>query len=78
MNHDHYSGKYRGAAQSICNLRYLTQKDIPVLIHNGSNYDFKLLIREFANQFRTDMKCVGENREIHDFFNTSKERKYQW
>ena len=45
MDHDHYSGKYRGASHLIFNLRYSTQKDIPLLIHNGSNYDFKLLIR---------------------------------
>ena len=44
MDHDHYTGKYRGAAHSICNLRYTTQEDIPVVIHNGSNYDFHLII----------------------------------
>ena len=47
-DHDHYTGKYGGAAHSICNLRYSTQKDRPVLFHNGSNYDFNLIIRELA------------------------------
>ena len=36
-DHDHYTGKYRGAAHSICNLRYKTIKKIPVIFHNGSN-----------------------------------------
>ena len=37
-DHDHYTGKYRGAAHSICNLRYSNQKVIPVLFHNGSSF----------------------------------------
>ena len=27
-DHCHYTGKYRGAAQSLCNLRYKTSKEI--------------------------------------------------
>ena len=49
--HDHYTGKYHGAAHSICNLRYSTQKDMPVLFHNGSNYDFNLILTELAKEF---------------------------
>ena len=44
-DHDHY------AAQNICNLRDSTQKDIPVLFHNGSKYDFNLIITELAKEF---------------------------
>ena len=47
-DHDHYTGKYRGAAHLECNLRYSTQKDIPVFFHNGTNYDFNLIINELA------------------------------
>ena len=43
-DHDHYTGKFRGAAHSICNLRYSTQKDIPVFFHDGTNYEFNLII----------------------------------
>ena len=35
-DHDHYTGKYRAAAHSICNLHYSARKDIPVLFHNGT------------------------------------------
>ena len=31
--------KFRGAAHSICNLRYKVPQEILVKIHNGSNYD---------------------------------------
>ena len=40
--HCHYTGKYRGAAHNICNLRYKIQKEIPVVFHNGSTYDIKV------------------------------------
>ena len=30
-DHCHYTGKYRGAAHDICNLRYKTPKEIPIV-----------------------------------------------
>ena len=38
-DHCHYTGKYRGAAHNICNLRYKVPREIPVVFHNGSTYD---------------------------------------
>ena len=38
-NHCHYTGKYRGAAHDICNLRYKTPKEIPIAFHDGFTYD---------------------------------------
>ena len=35
-DHCHYTGKYRGAAHNICNLRYKVPKGIPIIFHNGS------------------------------------------
>ena len=35
-DHCHYTGKYRGAAHNICNLRYKIPKEIPIVFHNGS------------------------------------------
>ena len=45
-DHCHETGKYRGPACKICNLRYKQQKFIPVIFHNGSGYDFNLLYSE--------------------------------
>ena len=47
----HYTVKYRGAADGICNLRYKTPKEIPVVFHNGSTYAYHLLIKELAEEF---------------------------
>ena len=33
-DHCHYSGKHRGAAHNICNLRYKIPKEIPIVFHN--------------------------------------------
>ena len=57
-DHDHCKGKYHGSSHSICNLRYSTQKDIPVLFHNGINYDFNLIITELAKEFRGEFQYI--------------------
>ena len=49
-DHCHETGKYRGPACNICNLRYKQQKFIPVIFHNGSGYDFNLLYSELFKQ----------------------------
>lgn len=46
-DHDHLTGKFRGAAHSQCNLQYQFRKGkkgisnfyIPVIAHNSRNYD---------------------------------------
>ena len=58
-DHDHYTGKFRGAAHSICNLRYSTQKVIYVFFHNGTSYDFNLIIPELAKEFRSELRCIS-------------------
>ena len=47
-DHCHETGKYRGPACKICNLRY-KQNFIPVIVNNGSGYDFNLLYSELFN-----------------------------
>ena len=32
-DHCHYTGKFRGAAHSNCNLRYATPKNILIILH---------------------------------------------
>ena len=34
-DHCHYTGKYRGAAHSIYNLKFNVPNEIPVVFHNG-------------------------------------------
>ena len=44
--HCHYTGKFRGAAHSICNLRYKAPKEIPVVFHNGYTYVYIFFLFE--------------------------------
>ena len=43
-DHCQYTGKFRGAAHNNCNLRYKIPKEILVVFHNGSTYDFHFII----------------------------------
>ena len=45
-DHCHYSGLYREAAHSSCNLQYKIPNYIPVVFHNLAGYDAHLFIRE--------------------------------
>ena len=61
--HCRYTGKYRGAAHSIsiCNLKFSVTNQIPVVFHNGSNYDYHFMIK--ANEFHGQFECLGKNTE---------------
>ena len=61
--HCHYTGKYRGVAHDICNLRYKILKGIPEVFHNGCTYDYHFIIRELAEEFEGEFECLGENTE---------------
>ena len=67
-DHCHYTGKFRGAAHSICNLRYKVPREIPVVFHNGSTYNYHFIIKQLAEQFKGKLSCLGENTEKHSTF----------
>ena len=67
-DHYHFTGKYRGAAHDICNLRYKIPKESPLVFHNGSTYDYHLIIKELAEEFEGEVECLGENTEKYITF----------
>ena len=67
-DHCHYTGKYRGAAYSNCNLNYKIPKEIPVVFHNGSTYDYHFIIKQLARKFKGNFDCLGENTEKYITF----------
>ena len=64
-DHCYYTGKYRGAAHDICNLRYEIPKEILLVFHNGSAYDYHFIIKGLAEEFEGEFECLGENTEKH-------------
>ena len=44
-DHCHYTGKFREAAHSICNLRYKIPKEILIVFHNSLTYDYHFIIK---------------------------------
>ena len=76
-DHCHYTGKYRGAAHNICNLRYKIPKDIPIVFHNGSTYDYHFLIKELVKEFDGNFECLGENTEKYITFSVPIKKKIE-
>ena len=62
-DHCHYTGKFRGTAHSIGNLRYKVPKNIPTVIHNRSTYDDHFIIKQLPEEIERKFKFLGENTE---------------
>ena len=70
-DHCHYTGKYRGAADNICNLRYKTAKEIPIGFRNGSTYDYHFSTKKLVKEFDGLFECLGENTEKYITFSVA-------
>ena len=75
--HCYFTGKYRGAAHNTCNLKYKIQKNIFVIFHNGSTYDYHFIIRELASKFDENFECLGENTEKYITFSVPIKKKIE-
>ena len=64
----YFTGRYRGAAHNDCNLRHKIPKNIPIVFHNGSMYDYHFLIKELAEKIDGNFECLGENMEKYITF----------
>ena len=51
-DHCHYTGRFRGAPCSICNLCYKIPREILVVFHNSSTYDYHFIIKQLAIEFK--------------------------
>ena len=76
-DHCHYTGKYRGAAHNICNLRYKVPKEILRVFHNGSTYDYHFIIKELVKEFDGNFDCLGENTAKYTTFSAPLKKRIQ-
>ncbi|XP_044742348.1 uncharacterized protein LOC123304849 [Chrysoperla carnea] len=58
---------YRGSAHESCNLKFSLPNFIPVIFHNGCNYDFNLFIHELGYD-EGEIKAIPINSERYISF----------
>ena len=61
-DHCHYTGTFRGAAHSKCNLDYKVLKETPIIIHNAI-YDTHFITNQLAKELKGELNCIGDNME---------------
>ena len=49
-------------------MRYKIPKEIPVVFHNGSTYDYHFIIKELVKEFKGNFECLGGNTEKYITF----------
>ena len=63
-DHCHYTGEYRSATHTICNLKYSVPKKIPISIMLLFSQGIKLWLSFYqkrAENFFKKFTCLGEN-----------------
>ncbi|MES9880480.1 MAG: endonuclease domain-containing protein, partial [Sedimenticola sp.] len=76
-DHDHLTGRYRGAAHNNCNLQFRTPSFIPVFFHGLRNFDGHIIMQcigEYESCSRQGIKCIPQNMERYISFSLGKLR----
>ena len=62
-DHDHLTGRFRGAAHAGCNLQYQQTHKIPVFIHNFRGYDAHLITLGLDKFPDKNLSIIGQGFE---------------
>ena len=62
-DHDHFTGNFRGAAHSKCNLQLRKSNKIPVFFHNFRGYDCHLISKALTQFPKKNIKIIGQGLE---------------
>ena len=49
--------------------------EIPIIFHNGSNYDYHFIIKELTSEFDGQFECLQENTEKYTTFSVPIEKE---
>ena len=69
--------KNRDTTHNIWNLRYRRLKEIPVVFHSGSKYDYHFIIQELVEEFKGEFECLGENTDKFVTFSVQINKKLE-
>ena len=68
-DHCHFTGRYRGPAHNICNLKYSKPNSISVFFHNLAGYDSHLFIKKLGtSNNKENIDCIPNNEEKYVSF----------
>ena len=67
-DHCHYTGRYRGAAYNLCNLKYSKPKNVSVFFHNLTGYDSHFIIKKLYAANKERIYCIPNNEEKYISF----------
>ena len=62
-DHDHLTGKFRGAAHNRCNLMLRKTYKIPVFFHNFRGYESHLIVWGLTKFPNIDISLIGQGME---------------
>jgi len=62
-DHDHSDSFFISAAHNSCNLRRKRQKSLKIFMHNGSKYDFHILVKNLAKRELKNLYILPYNME---------------
>ena len=65
-DHCCYTGKYRGTAHSICNLKLNVLNEIPVVFHSSSTYGYHFIMKELAS-LKVHLNVLGKTVKFVSF-----------
>ena len=52
--------------------------EIPLVFHNGSNLDYRFIVKELANEFEGQFECLGgKQRKVQNFFRSNQKENYK-
>lgn len=68
LDHCHFTGEYRGAAHTNCNLQLKKPRFIPVVFHNLAKYDAHFIIKTLATKIPGMVQVIPRNEELYVSF----------